>query len=188
MSNNHGGQRTGSGRKPLYNQPTKVIRVPESAVEDIKLFLNQFKNDIQSIQQVSAQKHVSIPFALEKVFAGPPSNTEGYIEKPLDMNTLLIKNEIATFAVRVASLSMLNAGIHIDDILMVDRSLQAIHRDIVIALIDNEFTVKRLMIENGYTWLQAENPDFPDIHLKEGQELLIWGVVTYTIKSLKRHN
>lgn len=188
MSNNHGGNRAGSGRKPLYNQPTKVMRVPESAVNDIKLFLNQYKGDIQSIFTVTPQKHISIPLALEKVSAGPPSNTEGYLEKPLDMNDLLIQNEIATFAVKVASLSMLNAGINIDDILIVDRSLQANHKDIVIAVVDNEFTVKRLMMENNTPWLKAENPDFADIHLKEHQELMIWGVVTYAIKPFKRHS
>ena len=83
---------------------------------------------------------------MEKISAGPPSNTEGYIEKPLDLNTHLIKNELATFAVKVASLSMLNAGININDILIVDRSLTAKSEDIVVALVDNDFTVKRFFL------------------------------------------
>ncbi|EXF22197.1 peptidase S24-like family protein [Acinetobacter baumannii 831240] len=101
------------------------------------------------------------------------------------MNEHLIKNETSTFIVKVASLSMLNAGIDIDDELIVDRSLDAKHGDIVVALIDNDFTVKRLMIEEK-RWLKAENPDYPDIHLNEGQELIIWGVVTYILKNTRK--
>jgi DNA polymerase V len=88
--------------------------------------------------------------------------------------------------VKVASLSMRDAGIDIDDELVVDRSLEAKHEDIVIALIDNDFTVKRLMIEGDTHWLKAENPDFSDIHLKENQELVIWGVVTYVLKPFRK--
>lgn len=102
------------------------------------------------------------------------------------MNEHLIKNEEATFIVRVASLSMLNAGIDIDDELIVDRSLDAKHNDIVVALIDNDFTVKRLMIDENERWLKAENPDYDDIHLHDGQELIIWGVVTYILKKYKK--
>ena len=97
----------------------------------------------------------------------------------------MIKNELTTFAVKVASLSMLNAGINIDDLLIVDRSLTAKTEDIVIALVDNDFTVKRLMVEGNYHWLKAENPDFSDIHLRDNQELIIWGVVTCIIKDLR---
>ena len=101
------------------------------------------------------------------------------------MNEHLIRNEAATFVVKVASLSMRDAGIEIDDELIVDRSIDAKHEDIVIALIDNDFTVKRLMIENNYRWLKAENPDCSDIHLQDGQEMVIWGVVTFVIKSFR---
>ena len=188
MSSNHGGYRPGAGRKSLFNEPTKVIRVPESSIIHIQDFLKQrlkHVNEVESIHQIVAKKNSSIPLALEKISAGPPSNTEGYIEKPLDLNTHLIKNELATFAVKVASLSMLNAGININDILIVDRSLTAKSEDIVVALVDNEFTVKRLIIEGDYHWLKAENPDFSDIHLRDNQELIIWGVVTCIIKDLR---
>jgi len=127
-----------------------------------------------------------IPLAAEKVAAGFPSPAQDYVDKTLDMNEHLIKNEAATFIVKVASLSMRDAGIDIDDELIVDRSLEAKHEDIVIALIDNEFTVKRLMIESDERWLKAENPDYSDIHLKDGQEMVIWGVVTYVLKPFKK--
>ncbi|MDR8236269.1 translesion error-prone DNA polymerase V autoproteolytic subunit, partial [Acinetobacter baumannii] len=84
-----------------------------------------------------------------------PSPAQDYVDRTLDMNEHLIKNEEATFIVRVASLSMLNAGIDIDDELIVDRSLDAKHNDIVVALIDNDFTVKHLMIDENERWLKA---------------------------------
>lgn len=128
----------------------------------------------------------SLPLASEKVAAGFPSPAQDYVEKTLDMNEHLIQNEAATFIVKVASLSMRDAGIDIDDELVVDRSIEAKHEDIVIALIDNEFTVKRLMIEADSRWLKAENPEFSDIHLKDGQEMIIWGVVTYVLKPFRK--
>lgn len=142
-------------------------------------------SDVASIKLITPQSFLHIPLASEKVAAGFPSPAQDYIEKTLDMNQRLVRNEAATFIVKVASLSMLNAGIEIDDELVVDRSIEAKHEDIVIALIDNEFTVKRLMIDEDEHWLKAENPDYSDIHLKDNQELLIWGVVTFVIKPFR---
>lgn len=160
--------------------------IPNSIIE-IKPHLNAGKvlNEVESIKLVSPSTFLSIPLAIEKVSAGFPSPAQDYVDRTLDMNEHLIKNEEATFIVRVASLSMLNAGIDIDDELIVDRSLDAKHNDIVVALIDNDFTVKRLMIEEK-RWLKAENPDYADIHLNEGQELIIWGVVTYILKNTRK--
>ncbi|KCX74627.1 LexA family protein [Acinetobacter baumannii] len=143
-------------------------------------------SDVISINFVLRSTQMLIPYALEKINAGFPSPAQDYIDKALDMNEHLIKNETATFIVKVASLSMLNAGIEIDDELIVDRSLDAKHGDIVVALIDNEFTVKRLMIDEKGQWLKAENPDYKNIYLADGQELIIWGVVTHIIK-MTRH-
>ncbi|MGN9714432.1 LexA family protein [Acinetobacter variabilis] len=191
MAGQRGGSRDGAGRKPLYNEPTKVVRVPESRVIEIKNYLagstkTKF-NDVASITLVNPSSVMSIPLASEKVAAGFPSPAQDYVDKSLDMNEHLIKNEAATFVVRVASLSMRDAGIEIDDELIVDRSIEAKHEDIVIALIDNEFTVKRLMIEgDDNRWLKAENPEYSDIHLQDGQEMVIWGVVTFVIKPFRK--
>jgi DNA polymerase V len=190
MGNNRGGNREGSGRKLKYNEPTKTLRVPVSKIIEIKNYLNEAEHqcfhDVASITLVDPTTLMHIPLAAEKVAAGFPSPAQDYIEKTLDMNEHLVKNEAATFIVKVASLSMRDAGIDIDDELVVDRSLEAKHEDIVIALIDNEFTVKRLMIEGENRWLKAENPDCSDIHLKDSQELVIWGVVTYVIKPFRK--
>ncbi|ELW77826.1 translesion error-prone DNA polymerase V autoproteolytic subunit [Acinetobacter baumannii] len=190
MVGQRGGSREGAGRKSLYDEPTKVVRVPESRVIEIKNYLVQSKearfNDVASITLVDRSTSMHIPLASEKVAAGFPSPAQDYVDKTLDMNEHLIQNEAATFIVKVASLSMRDAGIDIDDELVVDRSIEAKHEDIVIALIDNEFTVKRLMIEADSRWLKAENPEFSDIHLKDGQEMIIWGVVTYVLKPFRK--
>lgn len=191
MVNQRGGSREGAGRKALYDEPTKVLRVPESLIGEIKNYLANSRkakfNDVASITLVNPSTEMRIPLALEKVAAGFPSPAQDYVEKTLDMNEHLIKNEAATFIVKVASLSMRDAGIDIDDELIVDRSIEAKHEDIVIALVDNEFTVKRLMIESDNNrWLKAENPEFSDIHLQDGQEMIIWGVVTFVMKSFRK--
>ncbi|MBJ8432905.1 LexA family protein [Acinetobacter pittii] len=158
------------------------------SIIEIKPYLNQsiVLSDVISINLVLRSTQMLIPYALEKINAGFPSPAQDYIDKALDMNEHLIKNETATFIVKVASLSMLNAGIDIDDELIVDRSLDAKHGDIVVALIDNDFTVKRLMIDESGQWLKAENPEYKNIYLADGQELIIWGVVTHIIK-MTRH-
>ncbi|WP_288378732.1 translesion error-prone DNA polymerase V autoproteolytic subunit [uncultured Acinetobacter sp.] len=143
-------------------------------------------NDVLSVTVVTPSTFLSIPYAIEKISAGFPSPAQDYIDKRLDMNEHLIKNECATFIVKVGSLSMLNAGIDIDDELIVDRSLDAKHQDIVVALIENDFTVKRLMIDDCGRWLKAENPDYKNIYFNEGQELVIWGVVTFILKNARR--
>ena len=195
----HGGARENAGRKAQFNEPTKVIRVPESQVNFIKNWLlNNVKTDNQTdftsklkIQQVhpNNDKIYHIPLATERVAAGFPSPAQDDIEQALDLNEYLIRNENATFIVKANSLSMLDAGIDINDPLIVDRSIPAKSGDIVIALIDNDFTVKRLMIDSQFkppkVWLKAENSDYQNIYIEEGQELVIWGVVTYNLKRMR---
>ncbi|MGQ1740224.1 LexA family protein [Acinetobacter baumannii] len=195
----HGGARENAGRKAQFNEPTKVIRVPESQVNFIKNWLlNNVKTDNQTdftsklkIQQVhpNNDKIYHIPLATERVAAGFPSPAQDDIEQALDLNEYLIRNENATFIVKANSLSMLDAGIDIDDPLIVDRSIPAKSGDIVIALINNDFTVKRLIIDTQFqppkVWLKAENPDYQNIYIEEGQELVIWGVVTYNLKRMR---
>lgn len=195
----HGGARENAGRKAQFNEPTKVIRVPESQVNFIKNWLlNNVKtnnltdfNSKLNVQQVhpNNDKIYHIPLATERVAAGFPSPAQDDIEQALDLNEYLIRNENATFIVKANSLSMLDAGIDINDPLIVDRSISAKSGDIVIALIDNDFTVKRLMIDTQFqppkVWLKAENPDYQNIYIEEGQELVIWGVVTYNLKRMR---
>ncbi len=112
------------------------------------------------------------------VEAGFPSPAEDHIEKTLDINELLIVHPAATFFVRVAGDSMIGASIQDGDILVVDRSKKPVDGKIVIALVNGEYTVKRLSIEGDVIELRPENPDYSPIQLSGMDELIVWGVVT----------
>lgn len=124
-------------------------------------------------------KSLKVPLYSSHVQAGFASPAEDFVEEYLDLNDLLVKREEATFFVRVAGRSMVDAGIQPDDILIVDRSLEAKHGKIVIAVIDGEVTVKRLSTKNGRVILKAENTQYKDIPVNGA--LHIWGVVTSVI-------
>ncbi len=126
-------------------------------------------------------KELEIPLIESSVPAGFPSIAEDYVERALDLNELLIKHPAATFFVRVKGTSMIGAGIHSQDILIVDRALSATNNAIVIARIDGELTVKRLKMEATKLWLIAESPDFKPIEITEAMDFEVWGVVTCVI-------
>lgn len=126
-------------------------------------------------------KRIYLPVAQSKVPAGFPSPATEYEEDSLDINDIVVTNPAATFYVRVKGNSMIDANIHEGDILVVDKSIEAIHGKIIIAVVDGEFTVKTLYNKDGIVKLVPSNPDFPDIVLKNEQELNIWGVVSYII-------
>jgi DNA polymerase V len=124
------------------------------------------------------------PLFLSGVAAGFPSPADDYIDRELDLNEYLIANPAATFFVRVAGDSMVGAGIHHDDILIVDRSLAPVSGRIVIAIVDGELTVKRLVKTADCCRLVAENPLYPATEIEKGMELEVWGVVTCAIHRL----
>ena len=122
-----------------------------------------------------------LPFFSSYVSAGFPSPADDYIEGKLDLNTYLIKHPSATFFVRVKGESMINAGIYDHDILIVDRSLEIASGKIIIAAIDGQLTVKRLLKYKNKIILNSENDLFKPIEIVEGKEVMFWGVVTSVI-------
>ena len=118
---------------------------------------------------------------MSAVEAGFPSPAEDYIEGSLDLNKHLIKHPAATFFVRVSGDSMINAGIYPGDILIVDRSLEAIDKKIVIAVIDGELTVKRLKHRDNLLFLEPENEAYLPIKITKEMSFEVWGVVTNVI-------
>lgn len=124
---------------------------------------------------------ISCPICISSVEAGFPSPAEDYMEGSLDLNRHLVKHPAATFFVRVSGDSMINAGIHPGDILIVDRSLEATDKKIVIAVIDGELTVKRLRYRKGLIFLEPENENYHPITITGEKSLEIWGVVTNVI-------
>ena len=116
--------------------------------------------------------------------AGFPSPADDYMEEKLDLNRFLIKNPSSTFYVKVEGVSMIGAGIYPKDILIVDRSLRAKNNDVIIALVDGEFTVKRLSLQADKVLLLAENPTYKPIDVSE-MDFQVWGIVTYVIHNPK---
>ena len=125
---------------------------------------------------------MALPLFLSRVPAGFPSPADDYLEGELDLNELLIRNPAATFYVRLSGDSMIKAGLFDGDILVVNRAVAARHRHIVVAVVDGELTVKRLWSCGGVIELRSENPAYQPIKIVEGRELVIWGVVTGSIR------
>ena len=139
---------------------------------------------IARIYSFEKRTKVVRPLFLSGVSAGFPSPADDYIDRDLDLNEHLITNPAATFFVRVAGDSMTGAGINNNDILIVDRSVAPISGKIVIAVINGELTVKRLIKTESSCRLVAENPDYSDIEITGEMELEIWGVATSAIHTL----
>lgn len=168
-----GGKRTGAGRprgSGKYKEATKAIRVPA--------------NEINHILRCIQHHFYRLPFYQSTISAGFPSPADDDIEDKLDLNELLIKHPSATFFLRVSGSSMVNAGIHHNDILIVDRSLEPANGRIVIASVNGELTVKRLRCEGKKIQLIAENDAYPPINISEDADFRIWGIVTNVIHSL----
>ena len=138
-------------------------------------------------KSTSVKKHKdnsleTVPYILSRISAGFPSPADDYIENNLSISELLIKNQLSTFLMKASGESMIEAGINDGDVLVVDRSLEARSRDIVIAIFEGNLTVKRLIIKaDGSAILKAENPLYKNILISEYTELEIWGVVTSAI-------
>lgn len=129
-----------------------------------------------------AQASVCLPELVGSVRAGFPSPAEDLGEGPIDLSRVLITHPQATYLVRARGLSMQEAGISDNDILVVNRAIKPRHQHIVVAVIDGEFTVKTLYQWGGRVKLKAANRSYADIIPQEGQTLEIWGVVTATIR------
>ena len=131
----------------------------------------------------STTKRFRIPLLNDSVSAGFPSPADDYTEENIDLNEHLISNPFSTFFLRVKGDSMINAGIKDKDLIIVDKSLIAKPGNIIIAMIDGEFTIKRLSIKNDELYLKAENHNYPDFSFKNHIDVQIWGVVIYSIHS-----
>lgn len=142
------------------------------------------KNIIAEMYSADVSTSLLIPLLEGKVSAGFPSSAENYIDKSLDLNELLIPHPASTFFIRVKGNSMINAGIHSHDILIVDRSRSVAHNKIVIARIANELTVKRIKLEGQTLYLMPDNDEYKPIEITDTMDFEVWGVVTYVIHTV----
>ncbi len=134
------------------------------------------------------KSRILIPLAGETISAGFPSPAEDYIELGIDLNKHLIKNPISTFFLRVSGNSMTNAGIYNNDLLIIDRSINPVPGHIVVAILDGEFTLKRLVKDRDDYYLKADKENYPSINLNNYIDIEIWGVAIYSIHNLKKLN
>jgi DNA polymerase V len=178
--------------KNAYGESTVPIRILKSKVTQVSDFLKQCALNksldtldlYEHIRQVSAPEvSVELPLYSSKVSAGFPSPCDDHIAKRLNIHDYLVDQEDATFLVTVTGLSMRDAGLLPKDVAIVDRSKNAHIGNIILAVIDGEFTIKQLAIsENGNPVLLPANPDFKSIEIKDGMDFEIWGVVTGSIR------
>ena len=126
----------------------------------------------------------TLPLFLTPAACGFPSPAQDYVEQTIDLNQLCVSHPAATYYVRAKGNSMLGAGIHDGDLLIVDRSMRAVHGAVVIASVDGEFTVKRLQLLPQPALL-PENDDYPPILLDDGSNAEMFGVVAFVVHSLK---
>ncbi|HPU79982.1 translesion error-prone DNA polymerase V autoproteolytic subunit [Accumulibacter sp.] len=117
-----------------------------------------------------------------RMSAGFPSPAADYAEDGLDLNDYLIRNKPATFMFTVRGDSMIGASIEEGDKVLVDRALTPKSRDIIVAVVDGEYTIKRLYKYRGRVELRPENPNYPSIVLKDGADLQTWGVVVGVVR------
>lgn len=193
-----GGLREGAGRKVgsgKFGEPTSVVRIPTSQEPVIKDFLAAYQKkrmstdldvvtefELPSLQSVP----VSLPLYSSKVSAGLPSPAEEHVEKRLDPNDFLIDREDATFFVTIQGYSMMDVGLLPGDKAVVDRSRTPNIGDIVLAVINGEFTIKTLgKHKSGAPRLLPANQDFKPIEITEEMQFEIWGVVTGSFRRFR---
>lgn len=194
----HGGKRPNSGpKKPMspYGEKTSVIRVPNSIKPEVLVYLEAFKKKASSTldtsnipQALPNPPQLARPIYSGKVSAGQsrfPSPAQDYEQKFLDLNDRYITNPPATFFFQVKGDSMIGVGIYDGSTVIVDRAVKPKSSSIVIADVDGEWMVKRLYKRGNVVKLLSENPEHAPIVLAEGQELVIFGVVTYVIHQPK---
>lgn len=163
-----GGKRIGAGRKAT-GKPTQVLRVPADMVDEIKEF--------------AATRGFKLPLYSSRVQAGIPTAADDYIEDYIDLNSHLLRHPAKTIVVPVAGESMIGAGIHEGDLLLVDTSIAPTSGKIVVAVVEGQNTVKYLEVRKGQAWLVPANPAFKEMRLDPEGDAMITGVVMHCIKS-----
>tara|TARA_B100000902_G_scaffold399868_1_gene473149 strand:- start:728 stop:1180 length:453 start_codon:yes stop_codon:yes gene_type:complete len=134
--------------------------------------------DFYSINKTELEK---ISLFEGSVSAGFPSPADDYMDMDLDLHNHLVQNPSSTFCVRAIGESMKDAGIKSGDVMIVDRSLEPKNRSIVLAVINGEFTVKRVNVNEKELYLMPENDSFNPIKITEEMDFQVWGVVTFII-------
>lgn len=142
----------------------------------MKTNLTFFVPDFENMQE--------LPFISSGIKAGFPSPAADFDGSKISLDNVLVKNREATFYAKASGNSMIGAGIDDGDILVIDKSLEPQNNKVAVCFIDGEFTIKRIKIEKDCVYLMPENKNYQPIRVTEENELVIWGIVTYVIKSI----
>jgi DNA polymerase V len=142
----------------------------------MKTNLTFFIPDFENMQE--------LPFISSGIKAGFPSPAADFDGSKISLDNVLVKNREATFYAKASGNSMIGAGIDDGDILVIDKSLEPQNNKVAVCFIDGEFTIKRIKIEKDCVYLMPENKNYQPIRVTEENELVIWGIVTYVIKSI----
>lgn len=131
---------------------------------------------------------VDLPFVDSGIKAGFPSPAQDYLTDSIDLNKELIRHKKTTFLARVSGTSLTDAGICDGDLIVIDKSLEVKNGDFVVAYIDGEFTLKEVRLDetNQCAWLIPHKKNYASIKVTEENDFMIWGVLTYTIKQLRK--
>lgn len=135
-----------------------------------------------SIHTASVDTNLALPFADCGIKAGFPSPAQDYLEQAIDLNKELVRHPACTFYGRVSGDSMIDAGLHDGDIVVIDKSIQPFNGAMAVCFIDGEFTIKYIELHTDYIMLIPANRDFEPIKVTAENDFLIWGIVTYSIK------
>lgn len=174
----HGGARVGAGRPP--SEPSNMVRVPKGCLSVVRQCISQYKDG--DLSENTLIKEPYPPLFSSRISAGFASPADDDIETRLDLNLHLVKNPSNTFFLRVEGDSMIGAGIHEGDLLVVDSSIEPSDGKIVIASVNGEVTVKRLTIGvNKTVTLCPENKNYPYMVVEPETDFKIWGVVTSVV-------
>jgi DNA polymerase V len=200
LASKRGGVRAGAGRRVgtgKFGEATSVLRVPTSQAPVIKDFLAAYQRkrmnvDLDAVTEFELptliSKSIALPLFSAKVSAGLPSPADAHIEKRLDPNDFLIDHKDATFFVTIQGYSMIDAGLLPGDKAVVDRAKVASIGDIVLAVLDGEFTIKTLSrSKEGHVRLLPANSsgDYSLIHITEDMNFEVWGVVISSFRRFK---
>ncbi|RAS14972.1 SOS response UmuD protein [Microvirgula sp. AG722] len=199
----HGGKRDGAGRpagsgRIDTSEPLTQTRIPVADKEAVIDFVIQRqarrlartpspaelarRNPGTVMLPAADAPRIGVPLFGSGVRAGFPSPADDYVDVVLDLNSYMVDDAPSTFMVRANGDSMTGAHIFNNDVLVVDKGRSPSSGDIVVASVEGEFTVKRLQMDRGRPVLRAENPAYPDIVPTYDQEMVIWGVVTGSLR------
>ena len=158
-----------------------------NAIHHVNCALKNTKNDIiiNSLSEFHGKRLQKMPLYGSSVSCGFASPAEDHVENQLSLDDYLISNPEATFFVRASGDSMIGAGIHDGDLLIIDRSIEVKSNHIVLAVVDTEFTIKRFFKKNNQIILKPENNRFSEITITKDQHFMVWGVVVHVIHHLK---